>query len=224
MSNMSFFREVPAPVVIDDPVEVEAFLAATIGVTTEELHVAVQHGAADAALVTEHSAAASFGWRMFDGTLTSIRDQWVVRGWRAARPGGLEVVVRKDNGLQITPSMGTEDTGIREGHPTCKHDRGAASAVAIEENQSSFGEVAHGDAAWERIRTWWLMYCIAVRGDEKFVRAELSLPLRVENGRITEWGYRVLLGERLIGSAAVVAIPEAAPEPTIPELRRRAEG
>ncbi|MGE0307606.1 MAG: hypothetical protein AB7Q27_17800 [Acidimicrobiia bacterium] len=223
MSNMEFFREVPATVVIEDPVDVEAFLAARISVSSTVLHTAVEHGAADASLVTDHGAAASYGWRMYDGTLTSLRDQLAPKGWLPLRPGGLEVATRKDKLVQITPSMGTEETGLRSGHPTCKHERGASTAVAVEDNQTSLADLAPDDPGWTRMQTWWLLYHLVVRGEDKFVRSELSLPLQVKNGRITEWGYRILLGERPIGTTNV-NIPAPAPEPTIPALRRRAEG
>ncbi len=223
MSNMEFFREVPEPVVIEDPDDVDAFLVARIGVSAAVLDAAVEHGAADASLVTDHSAAASYGWRMYDGTLTSLRDQLAPRGWLPLRPRGLEVVTRKDKLLQITPSMGTEGTGLRWGYPTCKHERGASTEVAVEDNQTSLADLAPADLGWKRMQTWWLLYNPVVRGEDKFVRSELSLPLQVKNGRITEWGYRILLGEHPIGTTTV-NIPAPAPEPTIPALRRRAEG
>lgn len=223
MSNMEFFREVPEPVVIEDPDQVGEFLAARIGAPAAVLHRAVEHGAADASLVTDHSAAASYGWRMYDGTLTSLRDQLAPHGWLPLRPGGLEVITRKDKLVQMTPAMGTEGTGLRWGHPTCKHERGASTEAAVEDNQTSLADLAPDDVGWKRIQTWWLLYNLVVVGEDEFVRSELSLPLHVKNGRITEWGYRILLGERPTGTTTV-HIPAPAPEPTIPALRRRAEG
>jgi hypothetical protein len=223
MSNLEFFREVPATTVIDGPDDVDAFLSARIGASAAVLQVAVEHGAADASLVTAHSAAASYGWRMYDGTLTSLRDQLVPFGWLPSRPGGLEVVKRKDKLVQITPAMGTDGTGLRGGHPTCKHDRGASTESAVGDNQASFADLAPDDIGWTSTQTWWLLYNVVVRGEDRFVRSELSLPLQVKNGRITEWGCRVLLGERSIGTTAV-SIPAPAPEPTIPALRRRTVG
>ncbi len=223
MSNMEFFRSVPETAVIEDAGDIEAFLTARISASATVLHTAVEHGAADASLVTDHAAAASYGWRMYDGTLTSLRDQLAPQGWLALRPGGLEVVTRKDKLVQITPSLGTEGTGLRWGHPTCKHERGASTTVAVEENQTSLADLAPDDLGWKRVQTWWLLYNLFVRREERFVRSELSLPLQVKNGRITEWGFRILLGERPIGTTTV-NIPAPAPDPTIPALRRRAEG
>lgn len=223
MANREFFREVNEPVVIEDPDDVDAFLAARIDVSAAVLHTAVEHGAADASLVTNHSAAASYGWRMYDGTLTSLRDQLAPRGWLTLRPGGLEVVTRKDKLVQITPSMGTEGAGLRWGCPTCKHERGASTEVAVADNQTSLADFVPDDVGWKRIQTWWLLYNLVLRGEDNFVRSELSLPLQVKNGRITEWAYRILLGEHPIGTTTV-EIPAPAPEPTIPALRRRAKG
>jgi hypothetical protein len=223
MSNMEFFREVPETIIIEGPDDVEAFLAARIGASAAVLQTAVEHGAADASLVTTHSAAASYGWRMYDGTLTSLRDQLVSFGWSPSRPGGLEVVMRNDKLVQITPAMGTDGTALRGGHPTCKHDRGASTEAAVGDNQASFADLAPDDIGWTSTQTWWLLYNVVVRGEDRFVRSELSLPLQVKNGRITEWGCRVLLGESSIGTTAV-SIPAPAPEPTIPPLRRRTVG
>lgn len=223
MSNMEFFREVPEPTIIEGSENAEAFLSARIGASLAALRTAVEHGAADASLVTTHSAAASYGWRMYDGTLTSLRDQLVLFGWLPSRPGGLEVVKRNDKLVQITPAMGTDGTGLRGGHPTCKHERGASTEAAVGDNQASLADLAPDDIGWTSTQTWWLLYNVVVQGEDRFVRSELSLPLQVKNGRITEWGCRVLLGDRSIG-ATVVSIPAPAPEPTIPALRRRTAG
>jgi hypothetical protein len=221
MSSIELFVRHPDTVVIDEPHAVEGYLSAHIGITCSEIYEALDYGAAEAATVTAHAALSSFGTRLWDGVLTHARDLWVAgRGWEVARPGGLEVVRRADNRVQITPSMGNEGTGVRDGAPSCKHDRGESTSNAVGNNQLSLGDLAPADNAWGPIQTWWLLYYAFPRDREQWMRAELSLPTEVVHGRITHWSHRLLFGERPFGTAAVANIPEPAPEPEV-QLRRR---
>jgi hypothetical protein len=212
------------PIVIDTPADVAEFLSTRIDVRLDQIHDALDFGTADAATVTDHAAQASFGWRLWDGVLTKLRDLKVTDAWTAERPDGLEVVRRRDNLVQITPSTGSPSTGLRDGHPTCKYPRGASSAKAVDRNQMSF------DApGFEPIRTWWLLWRVFTKretdteGQRWWYRAELSLPTTISDGMISGWMYRLIVGERPFATVRTAPIPQPAPAPTI-TLPRRAEG
>jgi len=221
MFAQPLFGEGPAPIIVEGAEEVADALD-RLGVTADQLHTALAHGAADAATVTTHAAAASFGTRLWDGTLTSLRDQLIPRGWTVKRPGGLETVVNPDNRIQITPSLGTPDTGLRDGFPNWKHDRGESTATAVADNQLSLENLDPDAGSW-RVQTWWLLYWLHQCDCEQVIRSELSLPTR-ENGGRPYWGYRILLGDYPIGTAAGAPIPEPAAEPQMGVLRRRNAG
>lgn len=222
MPTGDLFSDPPEPTVIDDPALVDAYLVQHVGVTSAELGEALDFGTAEAGTVTEHAALSSFGTRLWDGALTSLRDQLVPKGWKVARPGGLEVVRRADETLQITPSMGNEATGIRDETPSCKYDRGLSSAAAVERNQLSLADLAPEDEAWQTIRTWWLLYYVFPREGERWIRAELSLPTAVDGGRFVSWSHRLVLSERPFGTVEPVVIPDASPEPELTLPRRSA--
>jgi hypothetical protein len=216
----TLFALVPPATILSSQDEVAAFLAANVGLTREQLFQALDVGMAEAGLVTKHSAAASFGTRLWDGTLTSLRDQLCLNGWTVERPGNLEVVRRADSLLQLTPSLGSRDTGTTDaGSPTWEHVRGVSTERAVSDNQGSFSDLIPNEASLRPIQTWWLLYTVVESEGQKRLRAELSLPVVVTGG-IPQWKYRLLLGERPFGVTNIASIPEAAPEPQVSIARR----
>ena len=111
----SLFAPEPKRIIIDDASKVAAFVQLRLQVTVAQLFQALDIGMAEAAVTTEHSSAVAFGTRLWDGCLTSLRDQLAPDGWTVQRPGGLEVVRRPDKAVQITPSLGTENVGVVTG-------------------------------------------------------------------------------------------------------------
>jgi hypothetical protein len=201
--------------------DVESFLSARLRFGQAVLHAAIGVGMAELAVVTENSAAATAGFRLWDGTIASLRDQLRPVGWVAQRPGQLEVVRRIDNLVQVTATLGDDCTGDPASTPTFKHEKGQATERAVNGNQRSLGDISPADPAWGAIETWWLLYKIAVRDSETFVRSELSLPSRIEGSRVTQWAYRVILDERPHGTSVPAVVPESAPTPSVSITRRR---
>ena len=200
---------------------VEQFLLTRIGFGQDVLRQAVTAGMAELALVTENSAAATAGFRLWDGTLVSLRQQLKPKRWSTERPGQLEVVRRNDNRIQIAATLGDDATGDPEVSPTFKHEKGVATDRAIEDNQRSLADLAPDDQAWGNIETWWLLYKPASKDGEAIVRVELSLPVSIEGARVTAWGYRVILDEVPVGASKPVVIPDAAPTPAVSVVRRQ---
>ncbi len=98
---------------IRERAEVESYIRSEIGFEPTVIEQSIRAGASDAAMVTHHNAASAYGYRFWDGLVTSLRDQLVPRGWTCERPGQLEVVRRSDNRLQITGSLGDEAVGVQ---------------------------------------------------------------------------------------------------------------
>lgn len=216
----------PTTTVIDDLGQVADYLKAHVGVSIDDVTDALDFGTADAATVTANAAAASFSWRLWDGAITRLRDRLGPSQpdyWTTERPGGLEVVRRRDNLVQITAGTGTPSTGLREGSPTSKNPRGASTVEAIDDNQRSFEEEVPD---FQPIRTWWLLVHVFTKRDDQddaqrwWIRAELSLPTTCADGAIGGWYTRLLLGERPFGTVRPNILPDPAPEPTITLPRR----
>ena len=220
MSNL--FAPEPQSIIIDDPAAVAAFVQSHLHVTVAQLFQALDVGMAEAAVTTDHSSAGAFGTRLWDGSLTSLRDQFAPAGWTVHRPGGLEVVRRPDKAVQITPSLGTENVGVITGvSPKWARKRGVSTKKAIDENQMSLADLAPGEPAFRPIQTWWLMYHPFLAHGEKVLRAEISLPIEMSAKGVVLWAYRVFLGERTFGDSTIADIPVGAPDPEV-TIRRRA--
>ena len=221
MSDAPLLTPEPEPIILDDPAVVAAFVQSNLRVSLAQLWDALSIGMAEAALTTEHSTAGAFGTRLWDGTAMSLRDQLKPAGWDVLRPGGLEVVRRSDGLVQITPSLGNEHTGVLSaGVPKWEHQRGVSTKRAINENQLSLADLAPDEVAFQPIQTWWLLYRVFVRDEQKMLRAELSLPVDLNRRGVVRWAYRLLLGERSFGDARSATIPAPAPDPQINLARR----
>lgn len=187
----SLFRR-PTSLVLKHPDQVADYMRSNIGVEVAVIEAAIDAGAADAAMVTTHNAASSYGYRFWDGLVASLRDQLVPRGWRSERPGQLEVVRRSDNRLQITGSLGDDSVGVESGDPNCRHDKGEATDAAVRVNQLTLAGLSNGDPGWLPMLTWWVLYRFSGPAERR-VTAEVSLPREGSGGRITDWAVRLLL-------------------------------
>ncbi len=178
--------------ILFDSSEVDAYLRSEVGLGVEVLLEALQRGGSEAAMATPHNAAAAAGFRFWDGAVASLRDQLVPRGWFGDRPGGLEVVRRRDNRLQITASLGDEAVGGLGTNPSCRHEKGQSTDAAMQCNQLTLAGYGSDDPGWEPMLTWWLLYKFT-SPDARRIVPELSLPRVGVGGRVTDWAVRLLL-------------------------------
>lgn len=212
MADSLFERS--ATLVLIDPGEVDAYLKEELGFELPVLLEALERGGSESAMTTAHNAASSFGYRFWDGLVASLRDQLVPRGWRAERPGGLEVVRRHDNRMQITGSLGDEGVGVEFADPSCRHQKGESSDAAMRTNQLTLDGLTDSDPGWKPMLTWWVLYRFAGLQERRVV-PELSLPRQGFGGQVNEWAVRILLPEFEVGGGGGVD-PEAMPEPPSP--------
>lgn len=199
--------------IIREPAEVDAYIRSEIGCEVGVLEQSIRAGASEGAMVTAHNAASAYGYRFWDGVITSLRDQLVPAGWRCERPGQLEVIRRADNRLQITGSLGDEGVGVESADPSCRHDKGQSTDAAVRHNQLTLGGHRTNDPSWRPLLTWWVLYRLS-GPDERRVVSELSLPREGVGGHITDWAVRVFLPEFDLGRGDFDAV--AIPEPPAP--------
>jgi hypothetical protein len=199
----SLFQAVLTPSIVDTPEEVDQYLRKHVGVTLETIRSALRVGLSEAAMATEHSAATSYGFRMWDGTMRELRDRLAKRGWQTARPGQLEAVRRGDQKLQILAAMGDAGVCDRSATPSAAHPRGTSTYVAIQSNQLSFGDIAPDNKRedWEPIQSWWLLYRPSP-AEPGQLRAELSLPVAMYGQTITGWAVRIFLPTEAGGNSS----------------------
>lgn len=219
----SFFQAGPVPSIIDTTEAVEKYLRQHVGVSLGTLRSALRVGHSEAAMATEHSAATSYGFRMWDGTMRELRDRLSKRGWQTVRPGQLEAVRRGDKQLQILAAMGDAGVCDRSATPSAAHPRGASTYVAIQSNQLSFGDVAPDNKEdWEPIQSWWLLYRQSPM-EPTWLRAELSLPVAMYGTTITGWAVRIFLPTEMgEGASRRKQMPEPPSPVQVPVGRKTA--
>jgi len=208
----SLFRQ-SRTLILTQPEEVEAYISDELGFDSVVLVEALERAGSEAAMTTQHNAASAFGYRFWDGMVASVRDRLVPLGWRVERPGGLEVVRRSDNRLQITGSLGDDAVGIESADPNCRHQKGQSSDEAMRTNQLTLDGLAGDDPAWRPMLTWWVLYRFAGFDDRRII-SELSLPREGSSGRVAEWEVRLFLPEFQIGGSGGIDL--ALPEPPAP--------
>lgn len=218
----SLFQQSTTPIV-KDPAAVAAYVRNEIGLELGVLVEALERGGSESAMTTAHNAASSFGYRFWDGMVAALRDGLVPLGWRAERPGGLEVVRRKDNRVQITGSLGDDAVGVESVDPSCRHQKGQSTDEAMRTNQLTLAGVSGGDPAWRPMLTWWVLYRFAGMDGRKVI-PELSLPRAGSGGKVTEWAVRLFLPDFEIGGGGGIdlgALPDS-PAPVDVSIRRLA--
>lgn len=119
---------------IIEAADVDPFLFDRFGFESSVLRRAVMAGHADAAMTTPHSPATAHGSRFWEGSTRQLRDDLAPLGWRAARPGQLEVARNEQNTVQITTGLGDANVGNRSASPSCEHRRGTSTLRAVSAN------------------------------------------------------------------------------------------
>jgi hypothetical protein len=198
------------------PIEVEAYLRQEIGFELRVVLEALERGGSEAAMTTPHNAASSFGYRRWDGMVAGLRDQLVPHGWTSERPGGLEMVRRADNRVQITGSLGDSNVGNDQADPSCQHEKGESSDAAMRTNQLTLDGLVGDDPTWKPILSWWVLYRFAGLNERRVV-PELSLPREGVAGHVSSWAVRILLPEFEVGGGdgIDVGVPPESPPPIV---------
>ena len=189
--GQAILRQAHGDARIIEGADVDPYLLDRFGFNSSVFRRAVTAGHADAAMTTRHSPVTAFGSRFWEGSIRQLRDDLAPSGWRALRPGQLEVVRNELNTVQITTGLGDANVGVRALPPSCEHPRGVSTERAVETNQQSFASVSP-DSRWDAIQTWWLLY----RPDpsvDGLVRCEFSVPISMTGSRLTNWAIRVLV-------------------------------
>ena len=218
--NPELFPQSGSSTQIVEGLDVNPYLSDRFGFDSDIFLRAIEAGRAEAAMTTNHSPAPAFGWRFWEASIRQLRDDLALRGWRAERPGQLEVARNKSNSLQIATALGDTNVGKRLASPCHEHPRGASTVRAVDVNQLTLSSQTVGDG-WDPIETWWLLYHHIPESNGS-TTSEISLPTKMSGTRITEWAVRVFLpSSRDISSATGPArLPEGSKPISFPVERR----
>lgn len=140
----------------------------------------------------------------FNGTsawadaISRLRALLIPHGWIPRDPQNQPRIVSHDGKLAITVSSGTPETGIPEGNPQTRNDKGAQTADSVSYNarQMSLLPITESDfipppsSAGKEL--WILLYYIDFDAHE--VRLELSQPTAMsDNDKVNDWATRFIL-------------------------------
>jgi hypothetical protein len=123
-----------------------------------------------------------------------LREELIPLGWTYDNPRNLARTIHPSGEFAIVAATGDELTGLADVLPGTRYRKGEATTAAVEANeQLAFDfpdlDVTHFVTGTAAIRTWVLLF----HADEDEFRVELSLPDRIEDGRITRWAERIIL-------------------------------
>ena len=134
------------------------------------------------------------GWLQYAHATRALRtalaeDRPASRKWRTDNTDGFCQTIDPREKTSITVSSGDEDTGRPDGQPKTRNPKGKCSIRGLRSNRLqmdlfSFDEPADDPLVW----------VLLIHVDEDEVRAELSLPLGVdETRRIDAWAKRIVI-------------------------------
>lgn len=173
-----------------------------LGLAVEDLHHGVAMGQAVRRQCTDNDPPAAIGIATWGRTVRGLREALSIQGWERCDDDNLETVVSPDRGMAIAVATGDWATGDHARTPKTKHQRGAATAEAVDRNndQRSLFELIPGyapealAAEIERNKSNRLTYVLLVSARMDEVRCELSLPKRIgEDLRVESWSERIVL-------------------------------
>lgn len=193
----------------------------SMGLSEDTLHTVVARGQAERNTATELHPANAGGTFAYMWGIHELRSQLLPQGWTIRRIRNFELTVHPDGRMAIAVSGGDQDTGRVDGQPHTRNPKGNQTAQAIASNQFSLFP-APQPVTTERSATevWFLLYYT----DVNEVRLELSLPTDMdEQGRVSNWQTRLILGSVPLDpdfSVAAPPMPPVGPDITI-DIKRR---
>ncbi|HXP23988.1 MAG TPA: hypothetical protein VN807_07595 [Candidatus Sulfotelmatobacter sp.] len=208
-----------------NPSDVDVALA-RLGLRRSPLWDAILAGLLERSNCTENDAPNVPGFIQWARTLRVLRERLILEDWVKSDSGRYYTVVRADGKVAIAVASGSEDTGREDGFPRNRSAKGPSTATIVSQNAGTIDlfpetlppptEVVDPERA-----TYLLLFYVCPSD----VRAELSLPVDIDDdGYITAWRERIILGSHPIDSAAIEISgesPDAGPDIDV-DVKRRA--
>ena len=166
---------------------------AELGLSIDLVERVVRRADAEAAFCTPFDPPIMEGLTRWARTNRFLREELVPLGWGFDNPRNLPRTIHPGGQFAIVAITGDDVTGLAGLLPGPKYARGYATTRAVEVNGQltlDFGDFGLGGLPpRDHVLTWLLLFRIT---DDGF-HVELSLPDRIDDGRITRWAERVIL-------------------------------
>lgn len=186
---------------------------------------AVRAGVNSARTVTSFHPVTARGFIQWSETVASLRNSLDEQGWRCSNPKNSPRITSPDGRTVIMVIGGNADTGVSpDVSPATARRRGPATEEAVRGNlrPGRYRQVIPGQGVLdiglvldlqrepEGPQTWVLLYHWSTSKPE--VRAELSLPLSVEDGEIRNWEHRIILPAQGLEEFEITSRPATGPQ------------
>ena len=192
-----------------------------LGLTLEWLLDALEYAWGYWAMCTSNDVGNAQGSMLYFGCNRGLRDQLMPERWFSDVFKGVEVTVHPTGLLAIRVQSGDSATGDRNGIPTNRNESGHESAKLVSGYQPQlplFIEEPESTAL-DPVPVWVLLTYPA--GEEMTdLKAEISLPKHVTNGKIISWHERIIIPHR--DALVISSQSTGTPEELDIQVRRRA--
>src|SRR5580692_8820307 len=166
---------------------------AELGLSIDLVERVVRRADAEAAFCTPFDPPIMEGLTRWARTNRFLREELIPLGWGFDNPRNLPRTIHPGGQFAIVATTGDDVTGLADLLPAPKYAKGYATTRAVEVNEQltlDFGDFdLAGLPARDHVLTWLLLFHSAGDG----FHVELSLPDRIDDGRITSWAERIIL-------------------------------
>jgi hypothetical protein len=172
-----------------------------MGLSIDELHRAIDAGEVDRDSCTANNPPTDAGSRAHGTTVRVLRETKIPHEWAACSLQNFSTVVSPDQSMEIAVATGDRATGNPDLTPKTKNKKGELVRIGIRKNirQMAFPFVAD-TAGKKRKRTADVTWFLLRSRQDDVVHCELSIPISLgDNGRVNEWGTRIILPDLVIG-------------------------
>lgn len=164
-----------------------------LGLNRAGLNSAIRAAVAAVAGCTDNSPPTARGLMAWFAGVVRLREEFGMHGWVRDDTANFSTIINHRQLAKIAVANTDDATGNVRVFPTNRSKKGELGKQAAFLNQLRLpfdGWSAEPDEAKiPGFATWYL--CIYV--NEETVRAELSLPTRIENGFFADWSERIIL-------------------------------
>jgi len=166
---------------------------AELGLTVDLIERVVRRADAEAIFCTPFDPPIMEGLTRWARTNRFLREELIPLGWGFDTPRNLPRTIHPSGQFAIVATTGDDVTGLAGLLPAPKYAKGYATVRAVGVNEQlalDFGDFDPGGLPpRDHLLTWLLLFHTA---DDGF-HVELSLPDRIDDGRITRWAERIIL-------------------------------
>lgn len=164
-----------------------------IGLSRAGLTSAIRASVAAVAGCTDNSPPTARGYMAWMAGVVRLREEFGARGWTRDDTANFSTIVSHAKLVKVAVANTDDATGNARILPTNRSKKGELGKKAALLNQLLLPfdgwSVEPDEAKIPGFSTWYL--CIYVNGET--VRAELSLPTKIEKGFFADWSERLIL-------------------------------